>query len=54
MAKAGGATTINFDDESVIERLQEITHGKGPDKCIDAVGLESARNAVHATPSTTG
>ncbi len=41
MAKAGGAITINFDNESVIERLQEITHGKGPDKCIDAVGLEA-------------
>ncbi len=41
MAKAGGAITINFDDQSVIERLQEITHCKGPDKCIDAVGLEA-------------
>ena len=41
MAKAGGAITINFDEDSVIERLQEITHGKGPDKCIDAVGLEA-------------
>jgi threonine dehydrogenase-like Zn-dependent dehydrogenase len=41
MARAGGAITINFDEESVIERLQELTHGKGPDKCIDAVGLEA-------------
>ena len=41
MAAAAGATTINFDDESVLERLQEITHGKGPDKCIDAVGMEA-------------
>ena len=41
MAKAGGATTIDFGRESVIERLNDLTGGKGPDKCIDAVGLES-------------
>jgi threonine dehydrogenase-like Zn-dependent dehydrogenase len=41
MAKAGGATTINFDDESVLERLKELTAGKGPEKCIDAVGMEA-------------
>jgi threonine dehydrogenase-like Zn-dependent dehydrogenase len=46
MAKAGGALTINFDQESVLERLAELTQGKGPDKCIDAVGLEA-----HATRS---
>ena len=43
---AGGAITINFDEESVLERLQELTAGKGPDKCIDAVGMEA-----HATRS---
>ena len=41
MARAAGAVTINFDDESVLERLKELTGGKGPEKCIDAVGLES-------------
>ena len=41
MAEAGGAITINFDDESVVERLNELTGGKGPDKCIDCIGLES-------------
>ena len=41
MAKAGGAIPINFDEESVLERLQELTHGKGPEKCIDAVGMEA-------------
>ena len=44
MAKAGGATTINFEEESVLERLSELTGGKGPEKCIDAVGMEA-----HAT-----
>ncbi|KFG67106.1 MULTISPECIES: zinc-dependent alcohol dehydrogenase [Microvirga] len=41
MARAGGAITINFDEESVIERLNELTNGKGPEKCIDSVGMEA-------------
>lgn len=41
MAEAGGATTINFETESVVERLNELTDGKGPEKCIDCVGMES-------------
>lgn len=46
MAAAGGAITIDFATESVIERLNDLTDGKGPEKCIDAVGTES-----HVTPS---
>ncbi|WP_368623666.1 zinc-dependent alcohol dehydrogenase [Paraburkholderia sp. BR13444] len=46
MARAVGAVTINFDEESVLEGLKELTNGKGPEKCIDAVGMES-----HATRS---
>ncbi|MET3996530.1 threonine dehydrogenase-like Zn-dependent dehydrogenase [Bradyrhizobium sp. S3.9.2] len=41
MAEAGGATTINFESESVVERLNELTDGKGPEKCIDCAGMES-------------
>ncbi|MCK1477984.1 glutathione-dependent formaldehyde dehydrogenase [Bradyrhizobium sp. 197] len=41
MAEAGGATTINFESESVLERLKELTDGRGPEKCIDCVGMES-------------
>ena len=48
MAQAGGAVPINFEEESVIERLQEMTQGKGPDKCIDAVGLEAHLSLKHA------
>jgi threonine dehydrogenase-like Zn-dependent dehydrogenase len=44
MAAAAGAITINFEEESVIERLNELTDGKGPHKCIDAVGTESHVN----------
>ncbi|MDB5557410.1 MAG: glutathione-dependent formaldehyde dehydrogenase [Enterovirga sp.] len=46
MAAAGGAITINFAEESVVERLNELTGGKGPEKCIDCVGMEA-----HATGS---
>jgi threonine dehydrogenase-like Zn-dependent dehydrogenase len=46
MAEAGGAIAINFEQESVVERLNELTDGKGPEKCIDAIGMES-----HVTPS---
>jgi threonine dehydrogenase-like Zn-dependent dehydrogenase len=46
MAEAGGAITINFDEESVVERLNELTGGEGPEKCIDAIGMES-----HVSPS---
>ena len=41
MAAAAGSETINFEEESVIDRLNDLTDGKGPDKCIDAVGLEA-------------
>src|SRR5947209_3806120 len=46
MAEAGGAITINFAEESVVERLDELTKRKGPEKCIDATGMEA-----HVTPS---
>ncbi|HEV7276805.1 MAG TPA: zinc-dependent alcohol dehydrogenase [Devosiaceae bacterium] len=46
MAEAGGATVLNFEEENTVVRLNEMTNGKGPDKCIDAVGLEA-----HATAS---
>jgi threonine dehydrogenase-like Zn-dependent dehydrogenase len=35
------ADTINFDEEDVFELLRMMTGGRGPDACIDAVGLEA-------------
>jgi threonine dehydrogenase-like Zn-dependent dehydrogenase len=46
MARAGGAITINFDEESVVERLNQLTSGKGPEKCIDMVGMEAHATAT--------
>jgi threonine dehydrogenase-like Zn-dependent dehydrogenase len=37
----GRAETIDITDESVYDRLIELTDGRGPDRCIDAVGLEA-------------
>jgi len=41
MAEKGKAETINFDKEDVYDRLMEMTKGRGPDSCIDAVGAEA-------------
>jgi threonine dehydrogenase-like Zn-dependent dehydrogenase len=38
--------TINFDDKEVYEKLLDLTGGRGPDSCIDAVGLESHGTSV--------
>ena len=37
----GDAETIDFENEDVYERLMEMTGGRGPDRCIDAVGTEA-------------
>ncbi|MEI9936429.1 MAG: zinc-dependent alcohol dehydrogenase [Pseudomonadota bacterium] len=39
--KAGATDVINYDETDVYEMLQELTAGRGPDACIDAVGLEA-------------
>jgi threonine dehydrogenase-like Zn-dependent dehydrogenase len=42
----GRAEAIDIRDVSVYDTLMEMTNGRGPDRCIDAVGLEA-----HATGS---
>ncbi|MET8092754.1 zinc-dependent alcohol dehydrogenase [Micromonospora sp. NPDC005220] len=34
------AETINYEDVDVLDTLNEMTAGRGPDACIDAVGME--------------
>ncbi len=41
MAEQGKAETINFDEKDVYDTLMELTKGRGPDRCIDAVGAEA-------------
>jgi threonine dehydrogenase-like Zn-dependent dehydrogenase len=37
----GRAETINFTEVRVYDQLMEMTGGRGPDRCIDAVGTEA-------------
>ena len=37
----GRAEIINAADDKVYDRLMEMTAGRGPDRCIDAVGCEA-------------
>ncbi|HLW64488.1 MAG TPA: zinc-dependent alcohol dehydrogenase [Gemmataceae bacterium] len=43
-----GADVINYEETSVTEALAEMTGGRGPDSCIDAVGLEAHGTSVDA------
>jgi threonine dehydrogenase-like Zn-dependent dehydrogenase len=38
---AGATDTINYEETDVYATLQGLTGGRGPDACIDAVGLEA-------------
>jgi threonine dehydrogenase-like Zn-dependent dehydrogenase len=49
-AEQGGAETIDYEDVDVLDALRDMTAGRGPDACIDAVGLE----AHHPVPLTYG
>jgi threonine dehydrogenase-like Zn-dependent dehydrogenase len=41
-----GAETIDYTEANVLEALKELTGGRGPDACIDAVGMEA--HAYHS------
>jgi alcohol dehydrogenase len=38
---ANVSETIDADDEDPVERIRELTNGRGADVCIDAVGMEA-------------
>ncbi|MGB5963170.1 MAG: zinc-dependent alcohol dehydrogenase [Coleofasciculaceae cyanobacterium] len=40
-ATQGGAEVLNYEEVEVGEALKEMTGGRGPDACLDAVGMES-------------
>ncbi len=40
-SKQGNVTPVNFMEENLLEQLRELTAGRGPDACIDSVGLEA-------------
>lgn len=39
--RAGATDVVDYEEVDVEEALQELTGGRGPDACIDAVGLEA-------------
>ncbi|MGF1570435.1 MAG: zinc-dependent alcohol dehydrogenase [Nodosilinea sp.] len=41
LAQSSGAEIINYEDIDAGEALKEMTGGRGPDSCIDAVGMEA-------------
>jgi threonine dehydrogenase-like Zn-dependent dehydrogenase len=38
--RGAGAETLNYEDTNILDALEEMTGGRGPDHCIDAVGME--------------
>ena len=47
MAASQGYRTIDYSDTDVRSALLELTGGRGPDKCIDAVGMEATHGTAH-------
>jgi threonine dehydrogenase-like Zn-dependent dehydrogenase len=41
-----GAEVLNYEEVNVLDALKEMTGGRGPDACIDAVGLEAHGHGV--------
>ncbi len=48
LAKAAGAEVLNDDDSDVQEKLRNMTDGRGPDHCIDSVGMEAHGATIDA------
>ncbi len=44
--EAGAETTLDYEEVDVLEALSELTGGRGPDACIDAVGMEGHAHAA--------
>jgi threonine dehydrogenase-like Zn-dependent dehydrogenase len=44
----GDAETIHYERENVYDRLMAMTGGRGPDRCIDAVGTDAHGTGVVA------
>ena len=47
-ARLGRVETIDFEAEDVFDRLKQLTAGRGPDACIEAVGLEAHGSTLDA------
>lgn len=52
MARAQGAEVIDFEHENPVDTLKYLTGGIGPDRAIDAVGIDAER--AHHGPAQPG
>lgn len=41
LARSMGAEVIDYSEQKVLDDLRDMTGGRGPDACIDAVGMEA-------------
>src|SRR5581483_1335249 len=48
LAAEGRAEVLDYEGGDVVEKLKELTGGRGPDSCIDAVGMEAHGTTVDA------
>ena len=46
-SEKGRAETLNYEEVDIYEALRDMTGGRGPDSCIDAVGMEGHAPGVH-------
>ena len=46
------AETLNFEEDDIVEALHAMTGGRGPDSCIDAVGMEAEGIGMEAMYDT--
>ncbi|MFD2999595.1 zinc-dependent alcohol dehydrogenase [Pontibacter toksunensis] len=44
--KHAKAEVLNYEEVDILEALKEMTGGRGPDRCIDAVGMEAHTTGV--------
>jgi len=47
-----GAETLNYEEVDIPETLHNMTGGRGPDACIDAVGMEAKGTGIEAAYDT--
>ena len=45
-AKSAGAEVLNYEEVDIADALKQMTGGRGPDACIDAVGMEGHAHGV--------
>jgi len=46
MARKQGAEVLDYTDPDLMAKIREATGGRGPDACIDAVGMEAHGNSI--------